>query len=222
MAYDISQLTGGGNGDGLNYYNDNDPAPGQTFTTGTNSQGYSLQSISISTGGGGSSGTATAQNYNLYLYSVSGGTATILGTFTNAGFSFAYGDWLTWSGFPALTLNRNATYAFAFRRLNTGWAGLTSTPTNTDLYTGGQICLIPTGGGTVTFGASGRSDAAFDVSLVPVGSGSSPYPYAGVIAVSPSKVVSAGTPVTLSEFTTGNAPLGFQWRTDGGSSCRSA
>lgn len=217
MAYDIKQLTGGGNGDGLNYYNDNDPAPGQTFTTGTNSLGYTLSSVTIGTGGGGSSGTATAQNYSLYLYTVSGNSATIIATFTNAGFSYAYGDWLMWSDMPALTLNPSSTYAFAFRRQNTGWAALTSTPTNSDLYAGGQICLIPTGGGTITFGNAGTSDAAFNVGLIPVGVGSSPYPYVGVIAASPSKTVSAGTPVTLSATAAGNAPLGFQWRTDGGS-----
>jgi hypothetical protein len=213
---DISQLTSGGNGDGLNYYTDNDPAPGQVFTTGTNSLGYTLKSVIIGTGGGTVTGATTPQNYRLYVYSVSNNIAAIIATFTNAGFSFTYGDWLTWSGFPALTLNPNSTYAYAFRRLDTGWAGLASTPTNTDLYTGGQMCLVPAGGGTITYGTSGHSDAAFSVGLQPVGVPPSPYPYAGVIAVSPSKVVSSGTLVTLSVAATGNTPLVHQWRTDGG------
>ena len=46
---------GGGNGDGLNYYNDNNPPCGQTFTTGNNTQGYWLTNVTIATGGGGSS-----------------------------------------------------------------------------------------------------------------------------------------------------------------------
>jgi hypothetical protein len=216
MPYDISQLNGGGSGDGLNYYTDNDPAPGQTFTTGTNSSGYSLKSVTIGTGGGSVDGATTPQNYRLYVYSVSNTTATILATFTNASFSFTYGDWLTWSGFPTLTLSPNSTYAFAFRRLDTGWAALTSTPTNTDSYTGGQICLISPGGGAITFGSSGRSDAAFNVGLQPVGVLPT-YPYAGVIAASPSKVVSSGAQVALSVSATGNTPLYHQWRTDGGS-----
>jgi hypothetical protein len=49
--YDISQLVGGGNGDGLNYYDDNGANhglwTGQTFTTGTNAQGYYLTSVAI-------------------------------------------------------------------------------------------------------------------------------------------------------------------------------
>jgi hypothetical protein len=216
MPYDISQLAGGGSGDGLNYYSDNDPAPGQTFTTGTNSLGYTLKSVTIGTGGGTVNEATTPQNYRLYVYSVSNSTASVLATFTNAGFAFTYGDWLTWSGLPSLTLNPNSTYAFAFRRLDTGWAGLTSTPTNTDLYSGGQLCLIPPGGGAITYGASGRSDAAFSVGLQPVGVAPSPAPYAGVIKVSPSKVVSAGTSVALSVAATGNAPLIHRWRTDGG------
>ena len=214
--YDISQLDGGGNGDGLNYYDDNNPPPGQTFTTGTNTQGYYLSSVTVGTGGGGSGSTTTAQGYNLWIYSVSGNNATLLANYTNAGFSFAYGDWLTWSGFTPLVLKPNTTYAYAFRRSTTGWAGMTTTPTTSDLYTGGQICLIPQVGGTITYGAMGKSDAAFDLGLLPIGVGPSPYPFAGGIAFSPGRTVVAGRQVTLSEPATGATPLHYQWQTDGG------
>ena len=214
--YDISQLAGGGNGDGLNYYDDNNPPPGQTFTTGTNSQGYYLSSLTISAGGSGNSGTGTAQSYTLYLYSVSGSTASLIATLTNASFSFTYGDWLEWSGFTPISLKSNSVYAYAFRRGTSGYAGMTSTPNTSDLYPGGQLCLIPTSGGTITFGATGMSDAAFDIGLTPIGVGPSPYPLAKTIKVSPSSVVGAGTSVTLSEAADGNAPLYYQWQTDGG------
>jgi hypothetical protein len=214
--YDISQLDGGGSGDGLNYYDDNNPPPGQTFTTGTNTQGYYLSSVTVGTGGGGSGSTLTAQGYNLWIYSVSGNNATLLANYTNASFSFAYGDWLTWSGFTPLVLKPNTTYAYAFRRNTTGWAGMTTTPTTSDLYTGGQICLIPQVGGTITFGTTGTSDAAFDLTLLPIGVGPSPYPFAGGIAFSPGRTAVAGTQVTLSEPATGATPLHYQWRTDGG------
>jgi hypothetical protein len=169
-ANSISQLTGGGTGDGLIYYDDNNPPPGQTFTTGTNAFGYTLTSVSIRTGGGTSSGTGTAQGYSLYIYSVSGNQATLIGNFTNASFSFTYGDWLTWSGFSTLMLNPNSTYAYAFRRSTAGRAGMACSPASTDLYPGGQLCLIPAGGGTITFGNTGLADAVFSIELSPLGS----------------------------------------------------
>ncbi len=213
---DISQLIGGGDAkpDGLNYYNDNNPPPGQTFTTGSNAQGYYLTSLSLWATGGGSGGTATLQGYALRLYSVSGDTAVLMVTLTNASFAFTYGDWLQWGGFTPITLKPNTTYAYTFQRSTTGWAGMSST--GTDPYSGGQVCLIPREGGTITYGASGLADAAFVVGLQPVGVGPSPYPFADTIQVSPSRVVVAGTTVTLTEPATGAAPLHYRWRTDGG------
>jgi hypothetical protein len=218
--YDISQLTGGGSGDGLNYYDDNNPPPGQTFTTGANSQGYYLTSLSVQTGGGGSANTETAHSYYLYVYSIANGTnATLYANYTNASFVYTYGDWLTWSGFTPLVLKPNTVYAYAFHQSTSvsGWAGMVSTPGTTDLYPNGQLCLVPTTGGTVTFGSTGMSDAAFDLGLSPIGVGPSPYPFAYGITFSPARTVVAGTTVTLSEPATGTAPLSYQWRTDGGS-----
>ncbi len=203
-AYDISQFTGnsGGYYDGLNYYDDNGANHngwmGQTFTTGTNSQGYYLNSVALQTGGGGSGSTTTLQPYHLYIFQVDGNYAAVIAHYTNASFSFSFGDWLQWNGF-SLTLKPNTTYAYGFGRdsSGTGWAGLNSSATNTDLYPGGQICSIPAAGGSVTYGASGNEDAVFDVGLLAIGVGPSPLPFAQPITVAPGPTAVAGTTLTL-------------------------
>ena len=214
--YDISQLVqvNPQNGDGLNYYSDNANPPGQTFATGTNSQGYYLNSVTVGTGGGTANATTTPQGYNLRIYSVNGTNATLLMSFTNASFSFVYGDWVTCS-FAPFILKPNSTYAYSFHRNTTGWAGMATDPGTSDLYTNGQICLIPPGGGTMSFGASGTVDAAFDLGLLPIGTAPT-VPFANPIAISPSAIAVAGTQVTLQESPSGATPFQFQWRTDGG------
>lgn len=223
-VYDISQLTGnsGGNYDGLNYYDDNganhDGWMGQTFTTGTNAQGYYLTSVALQTGGGGYSSTSTNQPYHLYVFLVDSNYAATIAHYTNASFSFTFGDWLEWSGF-SLVLKPNTTYAYGFGRDSSGigWAGLNSSATNADLYPGGQICSIPAEGGSITYGLTGREDAVFDVGLLAIGVGPSPLPFAQPITVSPGPAIAAGTTLTLTESTTnGTPPLHYQWLTDGG------
>ena len=222
--YDISQLTGnsGGSYDGLNYYDDNGANngeyAGQTFTTGNNPQGYYLNSVALQTGGGGDSATTTAQPYHLFLFLVDSNNAAVIAHYTNASLSFTYGDWLEWSGFSQV-LKPNTTYAYGFGRAanGTGWAGLNTSATNKDLYTGGQICALPAGGGTVAYGAAGTEDAVFDVGLLAIGVGTSPLPFAQPINVSPAPVSIVGTTLTLVESTTnGTPPLSYQWLTDGG------
>ncbi|MGH7979473.1 MAG: beta strand repeat-containing protein, partial [Limisphaerales bacterium] len=222
---DISQTTGGGNGDGLNYYDDNGAVSGaydgQTFTTGTNSAGYYLTSVAVQTGGGGSSDTTTAQGYDLFVFSIRDGVATLMAHYTATNFAFTFGDWLEWSGFE-VPLKANTMYAYGFgnERTNTtfqSWAALNSSPTNTDLYPGGQLCLIPPLGGPLTTGATGLSDAVFDAGLLPIGVGPSPYPFSNPIKVSPSTTVAVGAQVTLTETASGAAPLNYQWLADGGS-----
>ena len=223
--YDINQFTGnsGGNYDGLNYYDDNGANHGvwmgQTFTTGTNAQGYYLDSVALQTGGGGYQSTSTNQPYHLYIFQVNGDYAAVIAHYTNASFSFNFGDWLQWGGF-SLVLNPNTTYAYGFGRATngTGWAALNSSATNTDLYPGGQICGLPTSGGQVTYGLSGNEDAVFDVGLLAIGVGPSPLPFAQPIKVAPVSEAVAGTTLTLTESTTnGTPPLHYQWQTDGGS-----
>jgi hypothetical protein len=223
-AYDIFQLTGdaGGSYDSVNYYTDNgannNAWAGQTFTTGTNSQGYYLNTVSLQTGGGTSSATTNLQPYHLYIYQVDGNFAATIAHLTNGSFGFIYGDWLQWSGF-SVVLKSNTTYAYGFGRASggAGWAGLNASSTVTDRYTGGQISAIPAGGGSVSYGTVGTQDGVFDLGLLPIGVGPSPLPFGQPIKISPAAPVVAGTPITLTEFTTnGTPPYHYQWQTDGG------
>ncbi len=218
-SYDISQLAGGsvtGSGlDGLNYYLDQN-TPGQTFTTGTNTQGYLFQSLTFGTGHGGTQGggIGNLQGYSVSLYSVNTNTsnATLMASYTNAGFSIIVGDYTTVSGFPPLTLLPGHTYAFTVHRTTSGWCNMDGT-SGTDLYAGGQACMIAATGGLVTYGNSGTADAAFDVVATPIGVNVAPI--ANPINVSPTAVTTAGAPLALTEAGTGSN-LHFVWQTDGG------
>jgi len=57
----------------------------------------------------------------------------------------------------------NTQYAYAFKRDSNGWEQLANS--SGDPLAGGQICRIPTTGGTITFGTAGTSDATFDAGL---------------------------------------------------------
>jgi hypothetical protein len=170
---DISQLSTNGNTawpnkpDNLNYYTDNNPAPGQTFTTGTNAM--NLVSVAIKTGGldaGGGYGTpATTPAYYLNIFSMSGGTATLLATFSAANPGFTDGDWLQWSGLN-VSLATNTTYAYSFGRQPSG-GGYAAMAVATNAYAGGEMALIPTNGGAITTGSSHTFDAVFDLGLQP-------------------------------------------------------
>jgi len=183
---DIYQLSTLGNTaypnkpDGLNYYTDNSSPPGQTFTTGTNAM--RLVSVAIKTGGldsGGGYGTpATTPTYYLSIYSMSGSTATLLLTVSAANPGFTDGDWLKWSGLN-VRLGTNQTYAYAFgiKPGSGGYAALAVATNNT--YAGGEIALIPIGGGTITTGGSHKFDAVFDLGFQAVGTNipaSTPWP----------------------------------------------
>ena len=181
--------------DSLNYYTDNGANhgfwPGQTFTTGPNAAGYSLVSISIKSGGvndGG--GYGNPQLFHLYFYSVSGAAATLLAHFTNYS-SFADGHWLQWNlGTNTITLAPGSTYAFGFGRdtNGSGYAGLGNTGGNP--YAGGELAMLPTSGGPITFGASHNYDATFEIGLNAVGAP------AVVVSASPSSSL-AGQSFTL-------------------------
>ncbi|MFZ0826159.1 MAG: chitobiase/beta-hexosaminidase C-terminal domain-containing protein [Verrucomicrobiia bacterium] len=172
---DISQLSTAGNTkfpDTLNYYTDNQTdhaagEPGQTFTAGNNAGGYTLTSLSLQSAGldsgGGSPGGSI--NYLLHIYSVSGGNVTLLATYISAApVSYVDGDWLQWSGL-SVTLSANATYAYSFGKAAAGggWDAIGVASGNP--YPGGEIGLIPPGGGAITFGSSHGYDATFDIGL---------------------------------------------------------
>ncbi|MGC9940969.1 MAG: LamG-like jellyroll fold domain-containing protein, partial [Verrucomicrobiota bacterium] len=219
-SYDVSQLSTNGNvlhPDGLNYFTDNQTGynsgePGQTFTTGINPSGYTLTSIGfLSAGLGDNSGIGTPQPYYLHLYSVSGGSATPVQTNISANFTFSDGDWLEWSNL-SLALSPNTTYAYSFGKASgtAGWEGLAADAYNP--YEGGEIALIPPGGGAITYGGSHAFDAVFDVGLA--------VPYA--VATTTPAVFPTNSPVyagpleTLTVVAGGETPLYYQWQTDGG------
>ena len=168
---DIYQLSTSGNKtapDGLNYYTDNGAPAGQTFTTGTNAM--DLVSVAIKTAGlysGGGYGTnSSTPTYYLSIYSMSGGTATLLVTFSAPNPGFTDGDWLQWGGINvALATNQTYAYAFGIKPGSGGWAALAVATNNT--YAGGEIALIPISGGTITTGSSHSFDAVFDLGLQP-------------------------------------------------------
>jgi len=209
--YDISQFSTAGQADkpdGLNYYTDNQSnhsggEPGQTFTTVNNASGYVLNSLAIKTGGGTTSGTGTAQNYLLHIYSVSGSTATVLATYSASNFTFTDGDWLQWSGL-SVALSPNTIYAYSFGKASSavsGWEAMGNASGN--LYTGGEIGLMPVAGGTITFGSSHSYDAVFDVGLTSTGA-----PSTAVITNSAASAIQA-TAATLNGqiiYTGGSPP----------------
>ena len=157
----------------FNYYTDNANTPGQTFTTGTNS--LMLTSLSIKTGtspldsGGGGLGP---QAYQLQIYSVSGSTAGLISTYTSPStFSYTDGHWIRWDGL-SVGLSSNLTYAYSFRRVSMGYGGLAVSSVNP--YSGGEVVLIPSAGGTMTFQSSHGFDAVFCIGLSPAPTNAGP------------------------------------------------
>jgi hypothetical protein len=207
-ANDISQLTGGSATDGLNYFADNSSPPGQTFTTGTNASGYALGSLYVQTGGYNANNTATAQTYTLRIYSVSGSTATLISTYVTANLlGFTDGTWLQYSGLTNI-LQPNTVYAYTHARNTAGWDGMSAVTGN--LYAGGQICLIPTGGGAISFGGTGTSDAAFLANLTPITD-----PYAFATTITPASAVAGSSVLISAGVATGTQPISFQWQFTG-------
>jgi autotransporter-associated beta strand protein len=206
QPYTNGEATGGSGEDGLNYFSDNSPAPGQTFTTGSNPNGYVVNGVYVRTAGlnSGSGGTTTAQPYTLRLYTVSGSTATLLSTYvTTNSLAFPDGDWVLYSGAFTNVLQPNTTYAYSYHE-NTGYDEMAYDTTNP--YAGGEMCLIPTAGGAITYCSSGNSDATFDIGL-------STTPSTPVITQQPaSQTVVVGQPVSFSVGVEASSPT-YQWYT---------
>jgi hypothetical protein len=218
---DISQTRTSGNTtfpDSLNYYTDNQAGwqqagePGQTFTTRTSSAGYVLTSLALKTGGLGSySGIGTAQPYYLHIYSVSGSAVNLLQTYTSGNVAFNDGDWLQWTNL-AVPLATNATYAWSFGRTPSGTGYEAMAVASANRYSGGEIALIPTNGGSMILGSSHNYDAVFVVGLAT----NSSLLLAGAPTVSPAITNYLGATARLSSAAVGNPPLRYQWQTDGG------
>ena len=205
---DIAQLSTNGNAHltgAFNYFTDNGNPPGQTFTTGTkpvvlNTLSLRAGSAPLDSGGGG----LGPQAYQLRIFSVSGSTATLLTTYTSSStFSYTDGDWLRWANL-AVPLATNATYAYTFHRVSSGYDGLAVA--NGNLYAGGDAALIPSAGGTITFESSGSYDGVFVVGLAT----NSSHLLVGVPVVSPGTVY-IGDPITVGSAAIDNAPISYQW-----------
>ena len=193
-ANDVFQLSTNGNQQltgAFNYFTDNANPPGQTFTTGTNAP--VLTSVSLRTGCAplnSSTNGLGPQPYQLRLFSVAGSTAMLLSTYTSAAtFSYTDGNWLRWDGL-FLGLSSNTTYAYTFQRVSNGWGGLAVSSGN--LYPGGEVVLIPTGGGSVTYQASRTLDAAFRIGLSLVQTN---VPGAGGVTLEAENGLLSGNPV---------------------------
>jgi hypothetical protein len=211
---DQSQLIyGTGDPDGLNYYYNNSPSPGQTFTTGSDPNGYTLSSLAIEMAGNGNL-PANGQQYFLGIYTVTGGVAApyaiASSTSTNFILTGVGNDWVRWSGL-AVPLKANTVYGYSFSDSSSGagWENLANaggTP-----YAGGQAAMIPTSGGTVTYGASGTFSGTFVVGLADADS-----PVVSPPVLAPADQVFDGTPATVSVSVSGAGSVAYQWQTDGG------
>jgi autotransporter-associated beta strand protein len=161
-ANDITNLfTGCQFNDGLTYFWNSGTPSGQTFTTGNNPDGYTLTSLAIKTAGAGS-GMLVSQPFTLNIFAIDDtGNATLVQTYTATGKLNTEGDWLMWSGL-SVPLAAGTNYAYTFA----GSAGYEQLANNgLDPYAGGEICQIPSTGGTVVYGSTRVSDAAFNIGL---------------------------------------------------------
>jgi hypothetical protein len=165
-GYDIAQLSTAGNQGapaGLNYYDDNGNPPGQTFTTGSNIYGYELSELYIDMGSI-NGGHASGVTYTLSIYSISAGSATLVSAYVNNNTAPAIGTgtWTKWIGLTNI-LAPNTTYAYTISA-NGGYLQVANATNN--LYAGGQLCVIPTGGGAVNYGSDPNEDGTFLVHLL--------------------------------------------------------
>jgi len=181
-TYDIAQTEWFGANQkpgGLNYYWDNITPPGQTFTTGGNSTGYVLNYVDLQLAGDDGiyvSGVlplpTNGGGFILTIYSVNLATTNakpiaIYDSQTNFVVTTGSTDtnWIRFSGL-SVPLAASSTYAYSFGKVpaDPGWCCMASSIGNNP-YAGGQICLIPPTGGTITYESSGQYDAVFDLGL---------------------------------------------------------
>jgi hypothetical protein len=108
-------------------------------------------------------------------------------------------------------LAANATYAYTFHRVTSGYDGLAVASGN--LYAGGAAALIPSAGGTITFESSGTYDGVFVVGL----STNASQLLVGTPVVSGAGTGYIGVPITVSSAAIDNLPISYQWQSGGAS-----
>jgi hypothetical protein len=119
---------------------------------------------------GTSLNTNIGQQFKLNIYTVTNGTAipyAYIASQTNFVFDTLVqntNDWLKWTGL-SVPLAPNTVYAYSFSRLSTGFGYCNLANVTNNLYAGGQVCLIPPNGGTISYGAVGNFDGTFDLGL---------------------------------------------------------
>ncbi len=197
-----------------NYYFDHNPNPGQTFTTGTNPNGYVLNTVDLRTFSGAGSLPAGGQAFTLRLFSISGGTATLLNTFTSqGGFIPNANSWLRWTNIN-FGLQPGVQYAYSFVRNTAGWMNMGFT--NGTPFAGGELVSIPPAGGTISTVTTHDYSAAFDLGLSVASS-----VVVNPVTIAPNTVlIGAGTAVTVSANASpavGSGTISYQWQTDGAS-----
>jgi hypothetical protein len=188
---------------------------GSSFTTGGNAGGYVMNGLVLKFGGGqpvgyaGGVDTTLNPGWIITIYQLSGAgntTATPIATNTVgtlAGSGNTGGDWIQLTGFD-LPLLGSTTYAWTI--LSSGYDDLgyaTGTP-----YSGGAICQIPPGGGTVSYYPADAVSATFAVNLSLRG-----FPAVGIISAGPNPAY-ALSPVTLSDTASGPGPITYKWQTN--------
>ncbi len=226
---DIAQVLTSSGADataGINYYDNNNDqgspgASGSSFTTGNNGGGYTLNSIAIKFDGSSAGGTDTSgsQTWRLTIFSLSGpGLTTATPIITNTSITHATSsafahDWINFSGF-GVHLLPNTNYAYVITTSSspsyTGYDDLGVYPGLP--YSGGAVCRIPSGGGTVTYYSADNNSACFDINVSLNG-----YPAAGLPTATPNPVYALSQSLVLQGIASGPAPLSFHWQTDGGS-----
>ena len=225
---DIAQVQTSGGPDGVanNYYdNDNDQgtpgAAGSSFTTGGNGGGYILNSLAIKFDGASAGGNDTggSQSWRITLFQLSGtGNTVATPVITNSSISHATStafsqDWINFTGF-GVYLKPNTVYAYVITTTSSpGYSGYDDLGVAPGLpYSGGAVCRIPGGGGTVTYYPSDNNSASFDIGVSLNG-----YPAAGGPSATPNPVYALSKNLVVQDTAAGPAPLTFQWQTDGGS-----
>ncbi|HEY1787381.1 MAG TPA: autotransporter-associated beta strand repeat-containing protein [Verrucomicrobiae bacterium] len=185
-ANDISQLNTTGdasNPGGKNYFSNGSSSgapvpPGEEFTTsGSNPGGYTLTNIYVQTGNGSGNGIGAVTPWTLYIFSVSGGTGTLLASYSGLlGSSFTANGWIDFSGL-SVNLAANTTYAFAVSTSASGSGPYTGFENTTTAVTGGDAVLVNAVSGAIT--AVTGFNGVFDLGLSPI---AAPGPPTGVTA----------------------------------------